>query len=355
MLDFSKLKIIIVEDEALYLQLLIFSIKELFNDIVIYISENGNDAYSLITEHKPDLIITDWDMPKLNGIGLTKKIRENAEIAYIPIVMCTAKQTPENLQQAFSSGVSDYITKPFNKIEFFARIKSQLLLSQYYQTILKQNEEIKLEKEKSDNLIKNILPESIANELKCNDNVKPKLYKNVTVYFADIVGFTEISNSLNLIELFSELNDVFSEFDVIMKKNNCERIKTVGDAYIAVCGMHVPNKDHAINIVNAAYEVLSFLKKRNSKNKNKWKIRTGIHTGNLIGGVIGKSKYIYDIFGDTINITSRLEKSSKPMKILISSNTYSLIKNNTSYLRHVTLSIKGIGPIEAYFLNENHH
>ena len=112
-------------------------------------------------------------------------------------------------------------------------------------------------------------------------------------------------------------------------------------------------EDHAINIVNAAYNILSFLKERNQKSKNKWKIRTGIHTGNLIGGIVGKTNYIYDIFGDTINITSRLEKSSKPMKILISSNTYNLIKNKASFYRHVTLNVKGIGPVDAYFLNES--
>ncbi len=351
-MDFFKNKILIVEDDPLYLNLLINYIKKLFGEIEIYNADNGVEAFSLIKEFKPDLIITDWDMPRLNGIELTDKIRKTLDSCHIPIIMCTGKNTPENLEFAFSMGVSDFITKPFNKIEFFARVRSQLLLSQSYQTIIKQNEEIIIEKEKSDKLIKNILPENIAQELKTNDCVKPKLFKNVTVYFSDIVGFTGLTNKMELNDLISELNDLFSEFDNIMKNNNCERIKTVGDAYISVCGMHEPNIDHSFNIVKAAYEIISFLKIRNKTNKYKWKIRTGIHTGNLIGGIVGKSKYIYDIFGDTINITSRLEHSSKPMKILISENTYSIIKSKFQVKKEVKLNVKGIGWMDAYFLED---
>lgn len=351
MLDFSKLKILLVEDNPLYLQVLIYSIKDLSEKISIYNTENGKEAFSLIKKIKPDLIITDWNMPQLSGIELTVKIRKTPEISYIPVIMCTIRDSSENLQYAFSKGVSDYITKPFKKIEFIARVRSQLLLSQSYQTIIKQSEVIKAEKEKSDKLIRNILPESIANELKSHDSVKPKLYENVTVYFSDIVGFTGLTNTMDLVYLINELNDMFSAFDDIMKKYNCERIKTVGDAYIAVCGMHEPNKDHALNIINSAFEIISYLKTRNSTNKIKWEIRTGVHTGNLIGGVVGKSKYIYDIFGDTINITSRLEKLSKPMKILISSNTHNIVKSKIAADKKVRLTVKGIGKMDAYFLN----
>jgi class 3 adenylate cyclase/AmiR/NasT family two-component response regulator len=349
-MNYSKCKIVIVEDNLLFLQLLIYSIKELSKEIIIYNSDNGAEAFSLIKENKPDLIITDWDMPRLNGIELTEKIKKTHDLTYIPIIMCTGKSTPENLQCAFIAGVSDFISKPFNKIEFFARVSSQLLLSKSYQTIINQRKEISFEKDKSDKLIRNILPESIANELKCHDCVKPKLYENVTVYFSDIVGFTEMTNTIELIDLINELNDLFTVFDNIMKKNNCERIKTVGDAYIAVCGMYKKDEDHALNIINAAYEIIEFLKIRNLTNKNKWEVRTGIHTGNIIGGIIGKSKYIFDIFGDTINTTSRLEKSSKPMKILVSAKTYDIAKLKFSINKKATLNVKGIGLIDAYFL-----
>ncbi|NVO01299.1 MAG: response regulator [Bacteroidetes bacterium] len=351
MLDYSKCKIVIVEDEPVYLDFLNCAVEELFSKISIYNSDNGAFAYSLIKEHKPDLIITDWDLPQIDGIKLTDKVRKTARISHIPVIMLTGKKTdPENLNFAFSHGVSDFITKPFNKIEFFARVKSQLLLSNYHQTINKQKEEIKIEKEKSEILLKNILPDNVIEELKNHQNIEPKEYNDITVFFADIVDFSAISKSMNMIDLIDELNELFSEFDEIMKRNHCERIKTVGDAYIAVSGMQIPNKDHALNIVNAACEIVSFVNKRNVGKNIKWEIRTGIHSGDIIGGIVGKTKYIYDIFGDTVNITSRLEKSSKPMKILLSTETYQLVKNSVLVNKHITINVKGIGAIDAYFL-----
>ena len=346
-------KIVIIEDDPVYLDYLYFSIKELSPNIEIINALDGEDGFIQIKKWNPDLIICDWDLPKMDGIKLTEKIRNTNSIKHIPIIMCTGKnKTPENLKYAFSKGVSDFISKPLNQIEFFARVKSQLTLNQYYQTIIKQKEEILIEKEKSDKLIKNILPESIANELKNNGYVKPKLFKNVTVYFSDIVNFTKKSKSMNLVDLIDELNQLYSVFDEIMIRNNCERVKTVGDAYIAVCGMHIPNKTSTKNIIKSAKEILSFLKLRNSTSKFKWEIRTGIHNGDIIGGIVGTSKFRYDIFGDTINITSRLEKSSKPMQILISADAYQKSGIHISELKSESINVNGIGLIDAYSLED---
>ncbi|MFC1853919.1 adenylate/guanylate cyclase domain-containing protein, partial [candidate division CSSED10-310 bacterium] len=176
-------------------------------------------------------------------------------------------------------------------------------------------------------------------------------FSNVTVFFSDIVGFTKMSAKLEPKFLIDELNEIFTAFDVIIEKNQCERIKTIGDAYLAVCGLPLENGDHAENIVKAAIEILAYIKKRNKEAPVEWNIRIGIHTGKVIGGVVGIKKYIYDVFGDTINTASRVETNSEPMKINLSEITYSLVKDKFSFVEREPIDVKGKGTLRMYFLD----
>ncbi len=216
----------------------------------------------------------------------------------------------------------------------------------------KANEIIIKEKAKSDNLLLNILPVRIANDLKEKDKTEPESYENVTVFISDLVGFTKKSAELEPKILIDELNDIFTAFDNIIEKNECERIKTIGDAYLAVCGLPEANGKHAENIINSAIEIIRFAKKRNKESKIKWKIRIGIHTGKVVGGIVGVKKYIYDVFGDTINTASRMESNSEPMKINISEATYILVKDKFKFIERDALEVKGIGKIKMYFIDQ---
>ncbi len=136
-----------------------------------------------------------------------------------------------------------------------------------------------------------------------------------------------------------------------MEANNCERIKTIGDAYLAVCGMPEKNPEHAKNIINAAQDIITYLKRRNETAKVPWFIRIGIHTGNVVGGIVGITKYIYDIFGDTINTTARMESSSEPMKINISEVTYNIVSQDYKFIAREPIEVKGKGLMNMYFLD----
>ena len=227
-------------------------------------------------------------------------------------------------------------------------------LKDAFEKIESQNKELKIaneiiqrEKEKSDKLLLNILPVKVANDLKTTGTTKPETFNNVTVFFSDIVGFTKLSANLEPFLLINELNEIFTTFDNIIEKNHCERIKTIGDAYLAVCGM--PNKDdnHAENIVKSAIEIIHSLNHKNNHSKIKWETRIGIHTGKVVGGVVGIKKYIYDVFGDTINTTSRMESNSNPMKINISESTYQLVKNKFDFIEREPIEVKGKGKLKC--------
>ncbi|TNE52028.1 MAG: hypothetical protein EP344_15930 [Bacteroidetes bacterium] len=211
---------------------------------------------------------------------------------------------------------------------------------------------IEREKKKSDRLLLNILPESVADDLKLNGKTIPREFDNVTVFFSDIVDFTKLSTNLEPAELINILNELFTAFDNIMEKYDCERIKTIGDAYLAVCGMPKADQNHACNIAQAAVEIVRYCKARNRTHTVKLNIRIGIHTGKVVGGVVGVKKYIYDIFGSTINIASRMETHSEPMRINISEASYLLLKDTFPCTRRDTILVKGVGEMHMYFLNQ---
>lgn len=210
--------------------------------------------------------------------------------------------------------------------------------------------ELQEEKVKTEELLLNTLPLKVVNDLKENGKTEPESFENVTVFFSDIVGFTSLSAKLNPDLLIKELNLIFTAFDDIMVKNHCERIKTIGDAYLAVCGMPEKNDHHAEHMILAAIEIRHFLENRNSLSEVKWKIRIGIHSGKVIGGIVGVRKYIYDVFGDTINTTSRMESNSKPMEINVSETTYNLVKDKFQFNFRKPMEIKGKGLMKMYFL-----
>lgn len=221
-------------------------------------------------------------------------------------------------------------------------------------TILYQIRKVNKAKKQSDELLLNILPYDVAEELKAKGKAEAKLFEEVSVLFTDFKGFTEISQNLSATELVAEINECFTEFDRIMKRHHIEKIKTIGDSYMAVSGLPISNNDHAINAVNAAREILLFInnlnKEKEKRNKAKFEIRIGIHCGPVVAGIVGLNKFSYDIWGDTVNTASRMEQSAEVGKINISKNLYELVKSNYQCNYRGKISVKGKGEIEMYYI-----
>jgi class 3 adenylate cyclase len=216
--------------------------------------------------------------------------------------------------------------------------------------------ELRLEKKKSDDLLLNILPAEIAEELKQKGSAKARDYDKVTVMFTDFKDFTKISEQLTPAELVKEIDLCFSAFDRIIQKYGVEKIKTIGDAYMCVGGLPVPNKTHAIDVVNAALEIRAFMEKHNQEKaqngEHQFKIRIGIHSGTVVAGIVGVKKFAYDIWGDTVNIASRIESSGEPNKINISGSTFDLIKDSFNCTYRGKIEAKNKGEIDMYFVEK---
>lgn len=213
-----------------------------------------------------------------------------------------------------------------------------------------RNIELEDEKNRSRKLLLNILPEETADELMRSGKATSRRYESATVLFADFVGFTSKSQSMDPEELINHIDVYFTAFDRIAERNNIEKIKTIGDAYMAVGGLPVENSTHVFDVVNAAMEMLEFVNAERGKNPDAFSIRIGIHTGSLVAGVVGRHKFQYDIWGDTVNVAARMEQNSEPGCINISDAVYNSIKDRYRCHPRGPIDVKNKGRIEMYFL-----
>lgn len=263
-------------------------------------------------------------------------------LTLIAAVMFQSKMT------AHFAGLDPYISQVVNiSITGFICL---ILISSMSVLIDKSEESLMAEQRKSDDLLHNILPANIVKDLKESGKTIPKRHKNVTVLFTDFEGFTELVASTSAITLVNELNDIFGRFDEIMEETEVEKIETIGDAYMAACGLEDEIINHAANCITAAKKMLSYLEERNKNHELKWRMRVGIHSGTVVAGVVGKKKFAYDLFGDTINTASRIESAGESGRINISSSTFELVKNEFACLSRGKIFAKGKGELEMYFV-----
>lgn len=220
--------------------------------------------------------------------------------------------------------------------------------------IKRTNKIIANERDRSDELLLNILPEETALELKEKGKVQAKKFDSVTVLFTDFKGFTTYAENLAPEELVESVDYYFSKFDEIMGKYGLEKIKTVGDAYMCAGGLPFPSEDHALKMIKAAFDIAEFVEasKNRSENETSYEIRIGINTGPIVAGVVGTKKFAYDIWGDTVNVASRMETMSKPGRINISENTYELIHRHFDCEPRGEIYVKNRGMMQMYFVNK---
>lgn len=234
------------------------------------------------------------------------------------------------------------------------QLNQQLMLDQNImleEKVRERTKQLEAEKQKSDDLLLNILPAEVAEELKNRGNTEAKLFDEVTVMFTDFVNFTKAAEAMTPKELVNELDTCFKAFDEIIGRHGIEKIKTIGDAYLAVAGLPVADECHATNMVNAALEINAFMLGHKQRlGEHAFEVRIGIHSGSVVAGIVGVKKFAYDIWGDTVNTAARMEQASEPGKINISQVTYELVKNSFNCNFRGEITAKNKGAMKMYFV-----
>ncbi len=337
--EILKGKILIVDDSPLNQDLFFKQVTHFGHEVTV--AEDGYAALKKINETEFDLILLDLLMPRMNGYQVLDKLKSNPKTKNIPVIIISALDNIDNVVNCLQLGADDFIPKPFNKILLKTRINHILEKKLLWDTQEKYVDEIRLEREKSEKLLLNILPQSIAEKLKEGAKTYAEQFEEVTVLFADINGFTKLSEKVSAYSLIDLLNEIFSEFDKITFKYDVEKIKTIGDCYMAACGVPQRVENHAELLCKFALEIMDKVPELCKKLNVEIGITIGMNSGPVIGGVIGKNKFSYDLWGDAVNIASRLESFGDKGCINISESTYLKVKNSFEFASPKLLEVKG--------------
>src|SRR6202049_709275 len=291
-------------------------------------ASGGAEAMSLIEKQKFSLVLLDMMMPDLNGDEVLRMIKSNPDTRDIPVIMISADTDTENVSKCIELGADDYLPKPFNPTILRARIGSALRRESLRLLETEYLSRVEQEKRHSETLLRNILPPEIASRLRNGESIIADHYEDTTVLFADIVGFGKITARMKAYEIIGCLNQLFSEFDRLAEDAGVEKIKTIGDNYMAVAGVPIPRSNHARAATKLALDMINSARRLNSRLPVPFPIRVGLHSGPVMAGVIGTRKFAYDVWGDTVNIAARMEAASQPNRVLVSAATAKILGND---------------------------
>ncbi len=316
----------------------------------VKLAENGKRALEMLREEDFDLVLLDVMMPEMDGYQVLEHLHADDKLRGLPVIMISALDQLDTVVKSIELGAEDYLPKPFNPVVLRARIGACLEKKRLRDRERAYIKKLRSEQERSEQLLLNILPRPIAERLKEGQRTIADVFPDVTVLFADLVGFTRMSEQLPPAELVAMLNKIFSMFDQLAEKHGLEKIKTIGDEYMAASGLPMPRPDHAEAMAEMALDMLAVIERFNTKRKSGVRIRIGMNCGPVTAGIIGTKKFAYDLWGDTVNIASRMESHGIANAIQVTESTYKRLRHKYAFQRRGIIHVKGKGALCTYFL-----
>jgi class 3 adenylate cyclase len=311
---------------------------------------DGARALEAVAARRFDLVLLDIMMPGINGYQVLERLKATPELRHIPVIMISALDEIDSIVRCIEMGAEDYLPKPFNPVILRARVEASMEKKRLRDREQAYLAELRAEREKSERLLLNILPSAIAERLKEDQGIIAESFAEATILFADVVGFTQMSARISPVELVYLLNEIFSSFDELATRHGLEKIKTIGDAYMVASGLPERRADHAEAMAELALDMQDALASFNRARGAALDIRTGINTGPVVAGIIGTSKFIYDLWGDAVNTASRMESHSTPGRIQVTAATYERLEHAYHLEARGTVNVKGKGEMTTYFL-----
>jgi adenylate cyclase len=316
----------------------------------VSLANGGFAALEILAKSDFDLVLLDLMMPDINGFEVLRRLKDDPAVQHIPVIMISALDEIDSIVRCIQAGAEDYISKPFDSVLLGARIDASLerkrLRDREHAFIV----ELQAEKSKSDALLLNILPASIVERMRQGEVGIADRFPEATILFSDLVGFTSLAGRSSPGQIIEMLNNLFSSFDGLAKRFGLEKIKTIGDAYMVAGGLPERQPDHALAVADMALGMIEAVGRIGAPLGETLQARIGIHSGDVVAGIIGQHRFIYDVWGDTVNTASRLESSGMPNRIQISEATHQRVKGIFHCELRGPIEVKGKGTMLTYFL-----
>lgn len=294
-----------------------------------------------------DLVLLDLQMPKLDGHEVLGRLRADPRLRYVPVVVISGANDTPTVARCIELGADDFLVKPFDDVLLHARVRSSLERKRLHDIEKDYLRRLEVEEEKSRLLIASMLPRPVARRLKEGADVVADHFEDVAVLFADLVGFTRFSAENDPATVVSLLNDVFHAFDQIVAKHGLEKIKTIGDAYLAVGGLPEPMEGHVAAVAAAGLAMLGCVEDGTTRGLG---LRVGMHRGPVIAGVISADKPSYDLWGDTVNVASRMESHGEVGRVQVSASVREALADRYAFESHDSIHVEGHGEVPTFHL-----
>ncbi|WP_214648668.1 adenylate/guanylate cyclase domain-containing protein [Ruegeria lacuscaerulensis] len=313
-------------------------------------ADGGRTALKMMAQHAFDLVLLDLMMPDIDGFNVLARLKDDDAYRDIPVIMISALDQLESVARCIEAGAEDYLPKPFNPVLLKARISAALEKRRWRDREREYLRQVESEKQKYMELLHSILPQKIVARMNDGETMIADRHSEATVLFSDFVGFTELSSKLPPAHVVHNLNRVFSDFDEIASELGVEKIKTIGDAYMAAAGVPDHRGDHAEAVVEMALRMLAVVEFLNHELDHPMDVRIGIHSGPVVAGIIGSHRFLYDVWGDTVNMASRMESTGAPNRVQVSETTAKQIEHRFDLSEPADIRVKGKGQVRTFFV-----
>jgi class 3 adenylate cyclase len=304
---------------------------------------NGRQALEVVRSQPIALVLLDIMMPELDGYGVLAAMQSDVVLRNIPVLVISAVDDMASVVKCIELGATDYLTKPFNPVLLKARVDKCLEQVRLRQQEVEYQSRLESEKRRADGILATVLPGDIVRALKREDRLPPRLYDDVTVLFCDVVGFTSYSEKNPPHAVFSELEELVERFEGLARKHGLEKIKTVGDAFMATAGLLSPHDEPVLAAVACGLEMVQVGKAFCSGEG----VRVGIDHGPVAAGIMGKTQFQFDVWGDTVNTASRIESVTRPGSVCVSGRAWMHLRSQVEARTLGLVDLKGKQKIEV--------
>jgi CheY-like chemotaxis protein len=308
------------------------------------LATNGREALDLIAQRPFDLVLLDIMMPEMNGYEVLERLKADDRLRHIPVIVISAISELDSVVRCIELGAEDYLPKPFNSVLLRARIGASLERKRLHDREAAHLAEIERQRARADQLLHAILPAPAVRELQTADCIAPRRFENVAVVFGDLVGFTSYCERHPAEEVLANLDLLAFDVEQIAARHAMEKIKTIGDAFMATANLLEPHADPVMASVRFAFEMVDAAR----RNPAGWQIRLGIHVGSVVAGVIGRSKFSFDLWGDTVNTAARLADLGAEGAVYLSGAAWQRVEGRCPGRCLGRVSLKGKGEVEVY-------